>query len=180
MTCNRCSFSTLIDSTTGRQLPSLSSVLYRIISKRRYILAAQLLLREKSGTQRSGTDSNMPSLPAGSMIFIRWKLKMSYHTVYPISYPILYPISCCLPFVFVFLHMYTNNCFHLIVNILYITNLQPPSIFSLSLSPIQNLKEDLKMPSGMYSTIHLLDIMRRSAFKSPLSYPSSQVKTYFV
>ncbi len=35
---------------TGRQLPPLSSVLYRIISKRRYILAAQLLLREKSGT----------------------------------------------------------------------------------------------------------------------------------
>jgi hypothetical protein len=35
---------------TGRQLRPLSSVLYRIISKRRYILAAQLLLREKSGT----------------------------------------------------------------------------------------------------------------------------------
>jgi hypothetical protein len=35
---------------TGRQLPPLFSVLYRIISKRRYILAAQLLLREKSGT----------------------------------------------------------------------------------------------------------------------------------
>jgi hypothetical protein len=31
-------------------LRPLSSVLYRIISKRRYILAAQLLLREKSGT----------------------------------------------------------------------------------------------------------------------------------
>jgi hypothetical protein len=41
------------------------------------------------------------------------------------------------------------------------------------LSPIQNLKEDLKKPSGMYSTIHLLEIMRRSAFESPLSYPSS-------
>ncbi len=36
--------------TTGRQLRTLFSVLYRIISKRRYILAAQLLLREKSGT----------------------------------------------------------------------------------------------------------------------------------
>ncbi len=33
------------------------------------------------------------------------------------------------------------------------------------------------MPSGMYSTIHLLEIMRRSAFKSPLSYPSSQIQT---
>jgi hypothetical protein len=39
-------------TSTGRQLPPLSSVLYRIISKRRYILAAQLLLREKSGTYR--------------------------------------------------------------------------------------------------------------------------------
>jgi hypothetical protein len=28
------------------------------------------------------------------------------------------------------------------------------------------------MPSRMYSTIQLLEIMRRSAFKSPLSYPS--------
>ncbi len=31
------------------------------------------------------------------------------------------------------------------------------------------------MPLGMYSTIHLLEIMRLSAFKSPLFYPSSQV-----
>ncbi len=37
-----------------------------------------------------------------------------------------------------------------------------PSIFSLSLSPIQNLKEDLKIPRGMYSTIQLLEIMRLS------------------
>jgi hypothetical protein len=36
-------------STTGRQLPPLSSVLYGIISERRTVLAAQLLLREKSG-----------------------------------------------------------------------------------------------------------------------------------
>ncbi len=48
-----------------------------------------------------------------------------------------------------------------------------PSIFSLSLSPIQNLKKALKMPLGMYSTIYLLEIMRLSAFKSPLFYPSS-------
>ena len=34
---------------TGRQLPPLSSVLYGIISGRRSVLAAQLLLREKSG-----------------------------------------------------------------------------------------------------------------------------------
>ncbi len=68
---------------TGRQLPPLSSVLYEIISKRRSILAAQLLLREKSGAQRVGTDCSIPSLPAGSMIFRWWKLKMSYHTAYP-------------------------------------------------------------------------------------------------
>ncbi len=39
-----------LETITGRQLRPLSSVLYRIISKRRYILATQLLLREKSGT----------------------------------------------------------------------------------------------------------------------------------
>ncbi len=37
---------------------------------------------------------------------------------------------CCLPFVSVFLHMYTSNCIHLIVKILYITTLQ---YFNLSL-----------------------------------------------
>ncbi len=72
------------DVITGRQLRPLSSVLYRIISERRYILAAQLLLRDKSGTERSGTDSNIPILPAGLMIFICWNLKMSYHTAYPV------------------------------------------------------------------------------------------------
>ncbi len=35
--------------TTGRQLRPLSSVLYGIILRRRSVLAAQLLLREKSG-----------------------------------------------------------------------------------------------------------------------------------
>jgi hypothetical protein len=39
--------------------------------------------------------------------------------------------------------------------------------------PIQNLKEALNMSTGMYCNIHLLEIMRRLAFKSPLSYPSS-------
>jgi hypothetical protein len=37
------------DSTTGRQPPHLSSVLYGIISERRSALATQLLLRGKSG-----------------------------------------------------------------------------------------------------------------------------------
>jgi hypothetical protein len=49
-TCNNGSFCKERGETTGRQLLPLSSVLYRIISNRRYILAAQLLLREKSGT----------------------------------------------------------------------------------------------------------------------------------
>ena len=70
-------------STTGWQPPPLSSVLYGIISERRFVLAAQLLLREKSGASRVDTDSNIPSLPGGSMKFIWWKLKMSYHTAYP-------------------------------------------------------------------------------------------------
>jgi hypothetical protein len=35
--------------STGRQPPPLSSVLYRIISERCSVLAAQLFLREKSG-----------------------------------------------------------------------------------------------------------------------------------
>ena len=140
---------------------------------------------------------------------------MSYHTGYSNWDP------QAVVFVFVFLHMCSNNCLHLIVKILYITTLQcfylswelswcrvsvlkedlqfstffknticiglcklqcaekrfipyTPLIFSLSLPPIQNLKEDLNMPSRMYSTIHLLEIMRLSAFKSPLFYPSSQ------
>jgi hypothetical protein len=36
------------------------------------------------------------------------------------------------------------------------------------------------MPSRMYSTIQLLEIMRRSAFKSPLSYPFLLGYTYFM
>ncbi len=51
--------------------------------------------------------------------------------------------------------------------------LLPPSIFSLNLSLIQNLKEALNMPLGMYCIIHLSEIMHLSAFKSPLFYPSS-------
>ncbi len=77
----------MMENYTGRQLPPLPSVLYGIISERRTVLAAQLLLGEKSGGKRVDTaDSNIPSLPGGSMvfmIFIWWKLKMSYHTVYP-------------------------------------------------------------------------------------------------
>jgi hypothetical protein len=49
----------------------------------------------------------------------------------------------------------------------------PPSFFFLNVSPIMNLKEALNISTGMYCNTHLLEIMRRSAFKSPLSYPSS-------
>ncbi len=48
---------------TGRQPPPLSSVLYRIIYKRRSVVAAQVLLGEKSGAYRVGPDSIIPSLP---------------------------------------------------------------------------------------------------------------------
>jgi hypothetical protein len=49
----------------------------------------------------------------------------------------------------------------------------PPSFFFLNVSPIKNLKEALNISTGMYCNIHLLEIMRRTAFKSPLFYPSS-------
>ncbi len=48
-----------------------------------------------------------------------------------------------------------------------------PYIFSLNVSPIQNLKEALNIFPGMYCIICLSEIMRLSAFKSPLFYPSS-------
>jgi hypothetical protein len=48
-----------------------------------------------------------------------------------------------------------------------------PPFFFLKVSPIKNLKEALNISTGMYRNIHLLEIMRRTAFKSPLSYPSS-------
>jgi len=51
--------------------------------------------------------------------------------------------------------------------------LPPPSFFFHNVSPIKNLKEALNISTGMYCNTHLLEIMRRSAFKSPLSYPSS-------
>jgi hypothetical protein len=54
-----------------------------------------------------------------------------------------------------------------------VSSLLPPSIFSLSLYPIQTLKEALNIPPGMYCLICLSEIMRLSAFKSPLFYPSS-------
>ena len=48
-----------------------------------------------------------------------------------------------------------------------------PPFSSFNVSPIKNLKEAPNKSTGMYCNIHLLEIMRRSAFKSPLSYPSS-------
>ncbi len=48
-----------------------------------------------------------------------------------------------------------------------------PLLFFLNVSPKKNLKEALNISTGMYCNTHLLEIMRRSAFKSPLSYPSS-------
>jgi hypothetical protein len=63
-------------------------------------------------------------------------------------------LSCCLPFVFVFLHVCTNNCFHLIVNILYI---QISSVFYLSLElswcRVSFLKGDLQFSKFLKNTI---------------------------
>ncbi len=54
-----------------------------------------------------------------------------------------------------------------------VSSLLPLSFCSLNLSPIKNLKETLPLPCRMYSIVHLSKIIRLSAFKSPLFYPSS-------
>ena len=46
-----------------------------------------------------------------------------------------------------------------------------PLLFLPEFVPHTEFKGRPEMPSRMYSTIQLLEIMRRSAFKSPLSYP---------
>ncbi len=150
------------------------------------------------------------------MIFIWWKLKMSYHTVYPswdgpsvVGYLFLYLFICAPTTAFTWLSIFStlhlSSTFYLsqdaswVQGFIFEGKLQflklfkmtictgmctlkctekrvilfTPSICSINLSPIQNLKEALNMSSGMYCNIHLLEIMRRSAFKSPLSYPSS-------
>ncbi len=61
----------------------LLCISFRRIFKNTLRTAARQLLREKSGDWRFGTDSIIPSLPGGSIKFIWWKLKMSYHTVFP-------------------------------------------------------------------------------------------------
>ncbi len=161
---------------TGRQPPPLSSVLYGIISKRRSVVAAQLLLREKLGVWRVATDSNIPSLPGGSMKFIWWKLTSQLSRVFlPILGPLLVQgfILERGPTIF---KLFKNTICKGVCTVKCTekrSTLLPPFIFSLNLSPIKNLKEALNMSTGMYCKIHLLEIMRLSAFKSPLSYPSS-------
>jgi len=46
-----------------------------------------------------------------------------------------------------------------------------PLLFLPEFVPHTEFKGRPEMPSRMYSTIQLLEIMRRSAFTSPLSYP---------
>ncbi len=48
-----------------------------------------------------------------------------------------------------------------------------PSILLHKFFPHTEFKGSPDMSTGMYCNTHLLEIMRRSAFKSPLSYPSS-------
>ncbi len=52
-----------IELTTGWKCIVSNSVSYKIIFRRRCAKPAHLLLREKSGVSRVGTDSNIPSLP---------------------------------------------------------------------------------------------------------------------
>ncbi len=51
-----------------------------------------------------------------------------------------------------------------------VSSLFPPSISSLTLSAIQNLKDALHMPRRMYSIIHLSKIIRLLAQPSPVCY----------
>jgi hypothetical protein len=75
---------------------------------------------------------------------------MSYHA----AYPNWDSQAVVLTFVFVFLHMCTNNCFHLIVKIFYI---QLSSVFylswELSWCRISFLKGDLQFSKFLKNTI---------------------------
>ncbi len=72
----------------------------------------------------------------------------------PYCLPQLVFSSCCLPFVFVFLHMCTNNCFHFIIKILYI---QLSSVFylfwELSWCRVSFLKGDHQFSKFLKNTI---------------------------
>ncbi len=83
--------------TTGRQPPPLSSVLYGIISKRRYILAAQLLLREKS-------ELALIALSLACLV-AQWYLhggSWKWVTILPSAYPSWDGPSVC----YLFLHLF--------------------------------------------------------------------------
>ena len=148
------------------------------------------------------------------MIFIWWKLKMSYHTAYPnwdsqavVCHLFLYSFICAATNAFTWLSKF---CTIQISNVFYLSwelswcrasvlkgDLQFSKFFKnticiglcklkctekrfIPLTPLLFLPEFVphtefkgrpEMPSRMYSTIQLLEIMRRSAFTSPLSYP---------
>ena len=135
------------------------------------------------------------------MIFIWWKLKMSYHTVYPswdgpsvVCYLFLHLFICAPTIAFTWLStfctLHLSSTFYLSQDTIWVQgfifegDLQfsklfkmticegmctlkctekhlitfTPSIFSLSLSPIQNLKEAMPMTHQMYSIVHLSKI----------------------
>ncbi len=68
---------------TGRQLPPLYSVVYGIISMRHCLLPCNFSLEKIRCLELALIAISLASLPGGSMKFIWWKLKMSYHTAYP-------------------------------------------------------------------------------------------------
>ncbi len=80
---------------TGRQPPPPYSVLFRIISKRRCILPHNFSL-EKNQVPRELTliAISLACLAGGSMKFICWKLKMSYHCPAVVCHLFLYFFIC--------------------------------------------------------------------------------------
>ncbi len=114
--------------------------------------AAQLPLREKSVDQRVGTDSIIPSLPGGSMKFKWWKLKMSYHTVYPswdcpaiVCYLFLYSFICAPTATFTWLSKFCKG--------------QLSSIFYLSQGP------SLRRVSFLKGCLNFKSCLRRQLVK---------------
>ena len=150
------------------------------------------------------------------MIFIWWKLKMSYHTVYPswdgpsvVCYLFLYLFICAPTIAFTWLStfctLHLSSTFCLSQDTIWVQGfiiegdlqfsklfkmtickgmctlkctekrviLFTPSILLHKFVPHTEFKGSSDMSTGMYCNTHLLEIMRRSAFKSPLSHPSS-------
>ncbi len=158
---------------------SISSVLYGKISEGRSVLAAQLLLIAMS----------LACLVAQWYSYGgSWK----WVTILSILIGILHLLSAICFCISSYVHQQLNSldCQHFVhyISLVLFTFLRTPNGCRVSflkgtynfqnclrwyLSPIQNLKEAMPMTHRMYSIVHLSKIIRLSAFKSPLFYPSS-------